>query len=73
MNDIVDFFRLSTGEIGIQRHNFNLIALVGDVVEKWEVRGCEILEVDFGELSYEKNKIATCSILIKPKTAKLVF
>ena len=54
-------------------YNLEMIDPTGVVVEKWEIRGCEILEVDFGTLDYDCDDIATCTLILKPKTAKLVF
>lgn len=54
-------------------YNLEMLDPVGLVVEKWEIRGCEILEVDFGTLDYGCDSIARCTLLLKPKTAKLVF
>jgi hypothetical protein len=44
----------------------------GVSVEKWEILGCEILEVDFGELCYESNELLNCTIKLKPKSAILI-
>jgi hypothetical protein len=54
-------------------YNLEMVDPTGVVVEKWEIRGCEILEVDFGTLDYGSDSIARCTLLLKPKTAKLVF
>lgn len=54
-------------------YNLEMIDPIGAVVEKWEIRGCEILEVDFGTLDYDCDNIVSCTLILKPKTAKLVF
>lgn len=54
-------------------YNLEMVDPTGVVVEKWEIRGCEILEVDFGTLDYACDDIASCTLILKPKTAKLVF
>lgn len=54
-------------------YDLKLLDPTGVVVEKWEVKRCKILEVDFGVLNYEKDSLATCSLLLKPTSAKLVF
>ena len=45
----------------------------GDVTEKWLVTGCEVLELDFGELCYGDDSIMEVKILVKPKQVKLLF
>jgi hypothetical protein len=54
-------------------YNLEMLDPTGVVVEKWEIRGCEILEADFGTLDYGCGNIATCRLILKPKRAKLVF
>ena len=45
----------------------------GVVVEKWNLTQCMLLEVDFGELDYAKDELATCSIVFKPEIADLIY
>jgi len=54
-------------------YNLEMLDPTGVVVEKWEVRGCEILEANFGQLDYNNDSLVHCSLIIKPNTAKLVF
>jgi hypothetical protein len=54
-------------------YNLEMLDPTGVVVEKWEIRGCEILEANFGLLNYESEDVAQCVLIIKPKSAKLVF
>lgn len=54
-------------------YNLEMLDPTGVVIEKWEIRGCEILEVNFGTLDYRDSSIAQCRLLLKPKTARLVF
>jgi hypothetical protein len=54
-------------------YNLEMVDPTGVVVEKWEIRGCEILEADFGSLNYGNDDIAQCILIVKPKSAKLVF
>ncbi len=54
-------------------YDLELLDPTGVTIEKWEIRDCEILEVDFGSLDYDKDKIMMCGLLVKPNTAKLVF
>jgi hypothetical protein len=54
-------------------YNLEMLDPTGVCIEKWKVRGCEILEVDFGNLNYAIGDIVTCRLLLKPDTAKLVF
>lgn len=57
----------------IINYDLSLLDPTGVVVEKWEVRSCKILNADFGELNFKKDKIVTCSLLLKPDTAKLLY
>lgn len=54
-------------------YNLEMLDPTGVVVEKWEVRGCKILEADFGGINYKDEGIMTCTLLLKPHTAKLLF
>jgi len=54
-------------------YDLEMLDPTGVVVEKWEVRGCRILEAGFGSMDYKNDKIMTCTLLLKPQSAKLVF
>jgi len=54
-------------------YEIELLDPTGVVVEKWYIKEAEILEANFGDLSYEDDKPCKCKLLVKPKTAKLVF
>lgn len=45
----------------------------GHVVESWDLAGCKLLSVDFGELDYSDDSFATLSMKIKPDLATLQF
>lgn len=54
--------------------NFRLEMLspTGDVIEKWDISDCEILECNFGDLHYKDDGLLITKIRIKPKRAKLL-
>ena len=54
--------------------NFTIKILgpVGDVVEVWEVKNAEVTSVDFSELDWSKEELATVRVLLKPETADLI-
>jgi hypothetical protein len=54
-------------------YKLEMIDPTGEVVERWEFKGCKVIEVDFGELDYSSDKNAKCSILIKPSQVLLHF
>ncbi len=43
------------------------------VIEKWEINGCKIIGVDFGELSKKKSETVECVLTIKPNEVKLKY
>ena len=45
----------------------------GVVVENWEIKKCRILEIDFGELDYSNDGLATITLKIRPKEVKLIY
>ena len=54
-------------------YNLEMLDPTGVVVEIWEVRGCKILEADFGGINFKDGDMVTCTLLLKPHTAKLLF
>jgi len=54
-------------------YELEILDPTGVAIEKWELKGCEILEIDFGRLNYSDNDTMICKLLIKPKKVKLLF
>ena len=44
----------------------NVLGPVGDKVEEWILKGCQITKVEFGEMSWEKDDPATIGLSIQP-------
>ena len=44
----------------------NVLGPVGDKVEEWILKGCQITKVEFGEMSWEKDDPASISLTIQP-------
>jgi len=59
----------------IDKFNFNIEMLdpTGVVVEKWQLDNSEFSSIDFGELSYNQDKSAICTLTIKLKDVVLLF
>ncbi len=53
--------------------DLELLDPVGTEIEKWKINGAEIIECDFGNLSYSKDELLMVKLTIKPKKAILVF
>ena len=45
----------------------------GVVIERWLLQGCFITSADFGQLSYEGDKLATISCSLRPDRCILVY
>lgn len=43
----------------------------GKSIEKWEILGCEIVSVNFGDLDYANDNIIKCAMVVKPKDFKI--
>jgi len=60
-----------------KRIDYDLCILdpTGVTIEKWEIRGCKILTLNFDRLDYEEKptKLLKCLLRLQPKTAKLLF
>ena len=54
-------------------YELEMLDPTGVVVEKWEINNCEILKVDFGNLSYDNDFIAQIEMVVQPKNFKLIF
>lgn len=46
---------------------------IGTVVELWDLKGCVIKSVDFGDLKYEGSDVQTIALTIQPDNAVLQF
>lgn len=46
---------------------------VGTVVELWDLKGCLIKSVDYGDLKYEGSDVQTIQLTIQPDNAVLQF
>ena len=46
--------------------NFFLLGPVGDKVEEWILKGCQITKVEFGEMTWEKDDPMAISLSIQP-------
>ena len=44
----------------------NVLGPVGDKVEEWILKGCQITKVEFGEMAWEKDDPASISVTIQP-------
>ena len=58
-----------------EEFNFNIemIDPTGTVVERWLLENCKIKSIDFGDLSYSSDEVATCTMTIKIGDAILLF
>ena len=52
-------------------YNLELLDPIGVTIEKWIISGCDIISVDFGDLSYSEDEIVKCTMVIQPKKIKL--
>ena len=44
----------------------NVLGPVGDKVEEWILKGCQITKVEFGEMAWEKDDPASIALSIQP-------
>jgi len=44
----------------------NVLGPVGDKIEEWICKGCQITKVEFGELTWEKDDPMAISLTIQP-------
>ena len=51
----------------------NVLGPVGDKVEEWILKGCQITKVEFGELKWEEDNPVSISLTIQPDYAILNF
>ena len=54
-------------------YNLEMLDPVGDIIESWTIKGCKILEIDFGELDYSNDKPVECLMTVQPKKVILNF
>ena len=54
-------------------YNLEMLDPVGGIIESWTIKGCKILEIDFGELDYSNDKPVECSMTVQPKNVILNF
>lgn len=45
----------------------------GVVVESWDIKGCKVLDFDFGNLDYGDDSTAECGVRVKPRQVNLLF
>lgn len=43
----------------------------GVVIQKWELKGCELIKLNLGDLTYDDDGIRCCVATFKPKSVKL--
>lgn len=58
-NDKIDFKLCMLDPTGIE-------------IETWEIKKCDILEIDFGVLDYSNDSLADITIKLKPKEVKIM-
>ena len=51
----------------------NVLGPVGDKVEEWILKGCQITAADFGEMTWDKDDPMTISLTIQPDFCILNF
>lgn len=51
----------------------SVLGPVGDKVEEWILKGCQITKVDFGELAWEKDDMLSITMTIQPDFCILNF
>jgi hypothetical protein len=54
-------------------YTLEMLDPIGSIVEKWEINGCRVLSIDFGELNYSSESIVTCTIIVQPSNVQLLF
>lgn len=54
-------------------YKLQMLDPTGVPVEEWDIKGCELISVDFGSLSYDNDEIANITLVVKPKDVKLLF
>lgn len=62
--------------LGIRKtfdYTLKLLDSVGSEVERWSIKKCKIVNVQYGELDYSKNDITKIKLTIQPKDVKLIF
>lgn len=62
--------KLQSGHIW--NFNIKILGPVGDVVEVWEVKNAEVISVDFSELDWSNEEVATVRVLLRPESADLI-
>lgn len=46
---------------------------VGVIIERWNIKGCQILDISFGDLNYDIKKFVECSMVVQPTEVQLLF
>ncbi len=54
-------------------YKLEMLGPVGDVVESWDIVGCKITRMDFGPLDYSNDKLAECTMWVRPKVIALNY
>lgn len=54
-------------------YNLELLDPTGVIIEHWLIKDCEIVSTNFDEINYSHNKLVTITIIVKPKSVKLLF
>ena len=54
-------------------YTLEIVDPTGEVVERWEIRDCKIIGLDFGNLSYDDTGVAQVIVAFKPREIQLIF
>lgn len=54
-------------------YTLEMVDPFGTIVESWDVIGCKILRIDFGQLDYGSNERVKCTMVVQPKHFRLNF
>ncbi len=54
-------------------YTLEMLDPIGVVIEKWSVKGCKLIGIDFGGLDYGKPDIVSITITFRPERAYLEF
>ena len=54
-------------------YTLEMLDPTGVAIETWTIKDCNITEIDFGELSFNSDKPAICSMTVQPRKVILNF
>jgi len=73
VHDIINAIEKNEGKPIPFNYTHESLGPVGDVIQKWEVKGCIIEEIDFGYDNYSSDSIKYVHMRVKPITCRLVY